>query len=267
MWKAPKTPNFDKEAREAVDADGLPSLQPTGKKGRVVFDGLKSVYMRNAGKVVEVFQTMDATKLTYRSGVTIAITSPSLGLVTAFSTGAKHKIDKEAMLLEKTAIYVSVSLGAEESVSTQIQTLRKGLLGAVNSGEGGDLGKVFKHVVKGEIPLLVTAESMDIIATIIKLKGEVESALTNNSKKICVTLVGAKEAHLLASEIAEAGVGVIMAPVRLFPRTWESLRILPGPLILEKTVVSTLMKHNVTVAIASDTSQTWTMRNTRWDVA
>ncbi|KAL0573283.1 hypothetical protein V5O48_008666 [Marasmius crinis-equi] len=364
--KAPKTPNFDKEAHEAVDADGLPSLQPQQKKGRVVFNGLKSVYMRNAGKVVEVFRTMDATKrasvvvqagticcvsgfasgivnvktcssgdldttgdatridldggslapalstvgsplglrhiagessigdgnvdrkvtgqdinraadgllfqtrdalLAYRSGVTTAITPPSLGLVTAFSTGAKHKLDKEAILSEETAFHVSVSLGAEESVSTQIRNLRKGLLGAVNGGEGGDLGKAFKRVVEGEIPLLVTVESADIIATIIKLKGEVESALANNSKKIRVTLVGAKEAHLLASEIAEAGVGVIVAPVRPFPRTWESLRILPGPPLSEKTAVSTLMKHNVTVAVASDTSQTWTTRNTRWDVA
>ncbi|KAL0569039.1 hypothetical protein V5O48_012935, partial [Marasmius crinis-equi] len=54
--QAPKTPNFDKEAREAVEADGLPPLELKPKTGRVVFDGVRSFYKLVGGRVVEVFR-------------------------------------------------------------------------------------------------------------------------------------------------------------------------------------------------------------------
>ncbi|KAL0060512.1 hypothetical protein AAF712_012702 [Marasmius tenuissimus] len=54
--KAPKTPNFDEEARTAVKADGLPSLEPKKTKGRVVFGNVESLYLRTGGKVVEAFR-------------------------------------------------------------------------------------------------------------------------------------------------------------------------------------------------------------------
>lgn len=36
-----------------------------------------------------------------------------------------------------------------------------------------------------------------------------------------MTVAGATEAYLLASELAEAGVGVALTRVRPFPLTWE----------------------------------------------
>lgn len=64
--------------------------------------------------------------------------------------------------------------------------------------------------------------SADQIATLLLLKEEVEST-TGNSIKL--TLTGCSEAHLLAKEIGEAGVGVILNPVRPFPSTWDQRRM------------------------------------------
>jgi hypothetical protein len=64
----------------------------------------------------------------------------------------------------------------------------------------------------------VNAESADIIATLIALKKEVDTA-TGQSLKL--TLVGAAEGHLLAHEIGQAGIGVILVPSRSFPSTWQ----------------------------------------------
>lgn len=71
------------------------------------------------------------------------------------------------------------------------------------------------------IPLVVTVESADIIASLIQLKYEVEQA---NGSSIKLTLSGASEAHLLAKELGEAGVGVILTSPRPFPLSWESRR-------------------------------------------
>ncbi|KAK1230023.1 hypothetical protein PQX77_006906 [Marasmius sp. AFHP31] len=366
--KAPKTPNFDEEAKAAVKADGLPSLEPKKTKGRVVFDNVESLYLRSGGKVVEAFraeteglrsvvvqdgeihcvsgttleslrkfeacssedlkarpdvtrvdldggsmapglstfgtplglrhisaerstgdgsvdlsvsgqdlvrtadglffQTRDAL-IAYRSGVTTSITPPSLGLAAAFSTGANNKLEKGAVLSEDTALFMTISMGDDESISTQIRNLRKALVGAVNGTAGGDLGAAFKRVVEGEIPLVIKVENADVMATLIQLKGEVESTIKaqrQTAKKLRITFVGAAEAHLLASEIAGAGIGVIVSPVRPFPGSWEQLRILPGPPLSDKTAVETLIQHNVTVAISSDAAdESWATRNLRWD--
>ena len=70
--------------------------------------------------------------------------------------------------------------------------------------------------------LVVQAESADIIATLLQLKKEVKE---NTGKTIRLTVAGGSEAHLLGSELAQAGVGVITIPSRPFPDTWERRRM------------------------------------------
>lgn len=70
--------------------------------------------------------------------------------------------------------------------------------------------------------LVIDVDSADVIATLIQLKAEVEST---TGRKMQITLVGATEAHLLADEIAAAGVGVIITPPRSFPYTWDQRRM------------------------------------------
>ncbi|KAG5721025.1 hypothetical protein E4T56_gene1508, partial [Termitomyces sp. T112] len=76
------------------------------------------------------------------------------------------------------------------------------------------------------------------------------------------TFTGASEAHLLAKEIGEAGIGVILAPSRPFPGTWESRRILPGPPLTEHNAVAVLHANHVTVGLGIE--EQWDARNLRF---
>ncbi|KAI0777456.1 carbohydrate esterase family 9 protein [Trametes elegans] len=208
------------------------------------------------------FGTRDAL-LAYRSGVTTAVTAPRSsgflgGLSTAFSTVGRHKLEEGALLQDTAALHVAIHPTGTPSVSTQIAALRHLLLGETK----GELKDAVEKVKKGAIPLAVHVHSADAIASIIALKSEVEADLGN---KIKVTLIGATEAHLIAPEIGEANVGVLIAQTRPFPHNWEERRLLPGPPLSEKNALSTLIAHNVTVAVG--VREAWEARNTRFDVA
>lgn len=70
--------------------------------------------------------------------------------------------------------------------------------------------------------LVIDTDSADIIATLILLKREVEEAYGSSVK---MTIADALEAHLLAKEIAEAGVGIIQITSKPFPALWEMRRM------------------------------------------
>ncbi|EEB89268.1 hypothetical protein MPER_12651, partial [Moniliophthora perniciosa FA553] len=65
----PKTPNWDVETAEAVKFDGLPPLEGNvvGKVGKgakgVMFEGVRPMYVKRDGKVVEVFSSEQAAVL------------------------------------------------------------------------------------------------------------------------------------------------------------------------------------------------------------
>ncbi|KAH7908216.1 hypothetical protein BJ138DRAFT_1103684, partial [Hygrophoropsis aurantiaca] len=101
----------------------------------------------------------------------------------------------------------------------------------------------------GGIPLVAEMQNADIIASLISLKKEFEQHTGGT-----LTLVGAAEAHLLAKEIGEAGVGVILTPACAFPGDWESKRIssLPGPPLTKDSAITTLLAHGVTAALEGD---------------
>jgi len=74
---------------------------------------------------------------------------------------------------------------------------------------------------------VVDVESADIMATLLRLKGEIEHKIffeTNLHKNLKFTFSGATEAHLLARELRHANVGVLVHP-RPFPYTWGSRRM------------------------------------------
>ena len=83
------------------------------------------------------------------------------------------------------------------------------------------------NLYQGEIPLVINVHSADHIGTLLELKKEVESS---TGRPIRLTLTGASEAHLLAQELGEAGVGVILNPVRPFSTTWDQLRMYEHPI-------------------------------------
>jgi hypothetical protein len=94
------------------------------------------------------------------------------------------------------------------------------------------------------------------------LKKETEK---KSGRTIKLTFAGANEAHLLAKEIGEAGVDVILNPSRPFPGTWKSKRILPGPPLTEQNAIAALAANNVTVGVG--VPEQWASRNIRFDIA
>ncbi|KAJ7220031.1 hypothetical protein GGX14DRAFT_585165, partial [Mycena pura] len=219
------------------------------------------------------FGTRDAL-LAYRAGVANAITAPRgfgvfQGLSVSFSLGSRHKLEKGAVLQDVAAVHVTISPQFASSVSTQIATLRRLLLEpSLNEHEFAPTD--LKLSSQGSIPLVITANSADIIGTLLSLKKEVEK---KRGKQMKMTIMGAAEAHLLASDIAAASVGVILVPPRSFPYNWESRRILPGPPLTAQSSAAYLTSHGVTVGLGpqgvmGDASMgAWAVRNLRFDMA
>lgn len=246
---------------EPSTADGNVFDALVGPSPPSILGGEGSVIKASDGLV---FTTRDAL-LAYRSGTTAAITSPDStgflsGLGVLFSTGARNRLEDGGIIQDVTSVHVTVQRAGNPSISSQIGTLRRLLLGKGS----GEVKHYFEDVVKGKIPLIIKVESADIIATLVSLKKEVES---KTKHIIQMTLVQATEAHLLASELGEAGVGVILLPVRAFPLSWEQRRVLPGLPLSKDSSISTLLAHNVTVGIGSAPHWAWTARNTRFELA
>ena len=185
---------------------------------------------------------MDSTA--YRAGVTVGIVAPQTqtqnsggflsGVGTAFSLGAPHKLALGAIVQRAGAVHVAIHRGQAQSVSTQVAALRRLLLGdrvgveEREMGTGGELEAWFAKVRRGQATLVVEAESADVIATVIELKKEVEGALRlagEGRNALKVTIAGGREAHLLARELGEAGVGVLLTQPRPFPKEWEARRM------------------------------------------
>lgn len=70
--------------------------------------------------------------------------------------------------------------------------------------------------------LVIEVDNADTIGSLLALKKEIEH---RTSTKMKFTISGGTEAHLLAEQIAEAGVGVILRPSRPFPVTWDKRRM------------------------------------------
>ncbi|KAF8207208.1 hypothetical protein K438DRAFT_1714110 [Mycena galopus ATCC 62051] len=218
------------------------------------------------------FGTRDAL-LAYRSGVASAITAPNgngmfQGLSVSFSLGSRHKLEKGAILQDIAAIHVAISMNFAISVSTQMATLRGLLLDGAPKNDEHEFA--FQQASKGSIPLVVTAHSADVIANLLLLKQEVEARY---GKTIKMTIVGGAEAHLLAPQIAAAGVGVILTPPRGFPYFWEQRRILAGPPLTPQSSAALLASHGVVVGLGPQglmgmpSMSNWAVRNLRFDMA
>ncbi|OSD06097.1 carbohydrate esterase family 9 protein [Trametes coccinea BRFM310] len=244
---------------EKTTIDGY-VLDPLSKDVPVIVGGTGMVIRAADGLR---FGTRDAL-YAYRYGVTTGVVAPQgsgflSGLNTAFSTAASHKLEDGALLQEVGGLHVSIHPKGKPSVSTQIAALRHILLGETT----GELKHwVSKIKEQGEAPLVIAVESADIIASLISLKAEVEHRL---HRTIQMTLIGATEAHLLAKELGQANIGVVVSPTRPFPEEWEKRRIMPGPPLSETNAIAILQAHNVTVGVG--VVEPWMARNTRLDIA
>lgn len=73
-------------------------------------------------------------------------------------------------------------------------------------------------------------------------------------------MLGCAEAWILADELAEADVGVVLSPVRATPLSWSARRAHPGPPLASTTAFALLHSAGVRVAIAPSEEWVWTSR-------
>lgn len=89
---------------------------------------------------------MDVVILSFLQ-VTSAVTAPAhkafaAGLGVSFSLGALNKLEKNAMIQEITGLHVSIGHFTRPSVSSQVATLRRLLLGPATGAVGAYFDKV-----------------------------------------------------------------------------------------------------------------------------
>src|SRR5690606_41864714 len=74
-----------------------------------------------------------------------------------------------------------------------------------------------------------------------------------------VIIIGGAEAHLLADDLAAAGLGVILAPFQSFAVSWDQRRALTGAPLTNETAVDSLAKAGVMTAIGLE--EDWVVRD------
>ncbi|GKT40668.1 uncharacterized protein ColSpa_00849 [Colletotrichum spaethianum] len=214
-----------------------------------------------------------------RYGVTKGISAPKFtgglthsGTSVGFNTDALHALEKGAVWSEDVAVHRTLTLAAKRgdnpSISSAIGALRHSLLEAVaNNDTGSDPyseAAYLKKVVNGELPLVLTVHSADTIVAALRVKATVEEALaakshSTESPKLRVAIIGGAESHLVASELAAAGVGVVLAPFQSYSNTWDQRRSLTGAPLTNGTAVDTLLDAGVVTAIGLE--EDWLIRD------
>ncbi|EFQ35553.1 amidohydrolase [Colletotrichum graminicola] len=214
-----------------------------------------------------------------RYGVTKAISAPKFtgglthsGTSVGFITDALHGLEKGAVWSEDVAVHRTLTLAAKRgdnpSISSAVGALRHSLLEAVATNDTGSdpysEAAYLKKVVNGELPLVLTINSADTIANVLRVKATVEEALaaksqSTKSPKLRVAIIGGAESHLVASELASAGVGVVLAPFQSFSYTWDQRRSLTGAPLTNGTAIDTLLDAGVLTAIGLE--EDWLVRD------
>ncbi|KKY23202.1 putative amidohydrolase 1 [Diplodia seriata] len=120
----------------------------------------------------------------------------------------------------------------------------------------------------------VNTPTADTIKALLRVKAEVEDALAGadgdvvdgdegkgkgeaKQQRIRLVLVGAAESHLLARDLAAAGVGVVLAPLLQYGVHWDQRRSLTGAPLTNGTAIDALLDAGVDVAIGASPSETW----------
>ncbi|MCJ1399005.1 hypothetical protein MMC11_002207 [Xylographa trunciseda] len=198
-------------------------------------------------------------------GVVRAITAPSStrgstrGVSAGFLTGARNALYNGAVFADEVAVHypLTISVKSEKtpSISSAVGALRKSLLKAIESNETTSDNyseeAYLRRVVAGDLPLVLTIHSADTIAAVLRVKQELESALSASTtqKKLRMVIIGGAESYLVADEIAAAGVGIILSPLQQYPTNWDQRRSLTGAPLTNGTALEYLLDAGVPVAV------------------
>lgn len=215
-------------------------------------------------------------KTAYARGVTKAITPPVFaygghkGISAGFLTGAPHALAKGAVWKDEVALHYTLTTTEKTpSLSSHVGLLRSALLKALDANETTSYleERALKRAALGEIPLALTVHSADQIASLIRLKSDIEDTTTttishdntNKKKRMNLILLGAAESHLLAPEIAASNISIVLAPLLPYSETWSQRRSLTGAPLTNGTGVDVLHAAGVRVGIGS--KEDWETRD------
>ncbi|CAG8574681.1 23878_t:CDS:10 [Dentiscutata erythropus] len=215
--------------------------------------------INNPNDVENIIYAVDGLKFggkhleaAYKAGVLTAVTAPLssksaiTGVSIAFKTGARSIFNNEPIISENVALHAKIGTPYKDdripTVSGQISLIRRTLI--KNLAQQNIIGRV----ARGDIPLIVYVDSKDEIATLIKLKIHIKN-LGGNLKLV---IAGGAEAHMLAIELAENEIPVILNPSRPTPRLWTAQHVLTGAPITNKTGIDILYENNVKIGIGVD---------------
>ena len=217
------------------------------------------------------------TARAFEHGVTRAISAPGWGSVSGqgisagFLTGAKHSLEENAVWKEEVGFhYALIEDEKTPSTSSAIALLRAKLLDAVNANSTSaspyEESSYLQRVVHGSLPLIIAADSADVIATLIRLKLTVEDAMAkattsahSPSPRLRFVVIGGAESHLVASEIAHADVSIVLAPLLPHAQTWDQRRCLTGAPLTNGTTINHLVDAGVRIAISVE--EVWETRD------
>ncbi|CAG9948218.1 unnamed protein product [Clonostachys rosea f. rosea IK726] len=175
----------------------------------------------------------------YHAGVTRIVTPP---LTTGFFHGISARFRAGA-----------TSGLSTPSVSIQIQKLCDLLISSEPPHPA------FQRAAEGSIPIVVHTNNKDVIAHMIALKRETGAH---------IVIMGGAEAHLLATELSEVDIPVIVAPFwGCEPLFWDSRHCLPGPPLTDSLGPQVLIEAGVTVGIGSWDNMNNHIQSSIWEAS
>lgn len=210
-------------------------------------------------------------RVAHAYGVTTAISAPKFsggsthhGVSVGFRSGARNVLDKNAVFAPDVAVHYTLNPSAKRgdtpSISSAVGALRRKLLEAAALKEPpADVYSeqaYLQKVLNGSLPLAITVHSADVIASVLKVKKAVEGA---SNSTIRLVIIGGAESWLVAKELAEAEVGVVLAPLQAYAGTWDQRRSLSGAPLTNGTAIDLLLDAGVTTAIG--TAEDWEVRD------
>eukprot|EP01119_Soliformovum_irregulare_P019141 TRINITY_DN6005_c0_g3_i1.p1 TRINITY_DN6005_c0_g3~~TRINITY_DN6005_c0_g3_i1.p1 ORF type:complete len:897 (+),score=188.82 TRINITY_DN6005_c0_g3_i1:43-2691(+) len=189
-------------------------------------------------------------------GVTLSITAGMGhvvlgGAVSAF--GLQADFVREGAWQDIVGLAVTIGAGSKvaaspaNSISGQFSMLRSYL---DSNATDNSMLSLYRS---GQIPMVAYMHQADDISTLLHIKKENDAKYSLNTSLV---IVGGAEAHLLAQQLGEASVTVVLAPPRCVPANWEQRRCNRG---------SIGILHKAGVNVVLGTEDPGSSRNLRWE--
>lgn len=182
----------------------------------------------------------------HNSGTLRVITPPFRNEGHKFLTGVSAAFETDITNLEnitksEVALHLTIGdMGKQTilpTISSQISELRKLLV------DNRMKDNIYGRALRGEIPLALHTNNKYVMLQLINLKKELVTPK--------MIFIGAIESHLIADDLAQNDISVVLSPWRCQRKFWDERRCLTG-LHGTPTVVSVLKEHGVKFGIAVD---------------